>query len=72
MGSVHKMVAHILEQIMAICMVLSADHKSSHLLLTWRDTEVLEVINNVLSSLANLTNLLSGENMCRFLLLSWD
>ena len=61
-GSVHKMVACILEQVTAICMVLSADHKYSHLLPTWQDTEVLEVINKVLSPLADLTDLLSGEN----------
>lgn len=57
-GSVHKMVAHILEQITAIRLVLSADHKCSHLLPTWQDSEVLEIINNVLSSLADLTDLL--------------
>ena len=60
-GSVHKMVARILEQITAIRLVLSADHKCSHLLPTWQDTEILEVINNVLSPLADLTDLLSGE-----------
>ena len=34
-GSVHKMVARIFEQVTAIRMVLSADHKYSHLLPTW-------------------------------------
>ena len=43
------MVARILEQVIAIRMILNADHKCSHLLLTWQDTEVLEVINEVLS-----------------------
>ena len=61
MGSIHKMVARILEQIMAIRRVLSADHKCCHLLPTWQDTEVLEVIDNMLSPLADLTDLLSGE-----------
>ena len=56
--SVHKMVAHFLEQITAIRLVLSANHKCSHLLPTWQDTEVLD---NVLSPLADLTELLSGE-----------
>ena len=60
-GSIHKMVARILEQVTAIRMVLSADHKYSHLLPTWQDIEVLEVINEVLSPLADLTDLLSGE-----------
>ena len=55
------MVARILEQVTAIRMVLSADHKYSHLLPTWQDIEVLEVINEVLSPLADLTDLLSGE-----------
>ena len=60
-GSVHKMVACILEQITAIRRVLSGDHKCCHLLPTWQDTEVLEVIDNMLSPLADLTDLLSGE-----------
>ena len=60
-GSVHKMVARILEQITAIRLVLSVDHKHSHLLPTWQDIEVLEVINDVLSPLVDLTDLLSGE-----------
>ena len=55
------MVACILEQITAISQVLNAYHKSSHLLPTWQDTEVLEVINKVLFPLADLTDLLSGE-----------
>ena len=53
--------ACILEQITAIRQVLSAYHKSSHLLPTWQDTEVLKVINKVLFPLADLTDLLSGE-----------
>ena len=55
------MIARILEQITAIHLVLSADHKCYHPLPTWQDTEVLEVINKVLSPLADLTDLLSGE-----------
>ena len=60
------MVARIPEQITAIRLVLSANHKSSHLLPTWQDTEVLEVINKVLSPLADLTDLLSGEKCVGF------
>lgn len=41
----------------------SADYKCSYLLPTCQDTEVLQVINEVLSQLADLTNLLSCENM---------
>ena len=56
------MVTRILEQVQAIRVVLSADHKYSHLLPTWQDTEVLEAINLVLSSLDDLTDFLSGED----------
>ena len=55
------MVSRILEQVQAICIVLSADRKYSHLLPTWQDTEVLEAISIVLSSLDDLTDFLSGE-----------
>ena len=56
------MVSRILEQIQAIHVVLSADRKYSHLLPTWQDTEVLEAINFVLSSLDDLTDFLFGED----------
>ena len=62
-GHVHKVVICILEQITAIHVVLSADHKCSHLLPTWQDTKVLEAIDTVLSPLADMTNLLSRKNM---------
>ena len=55
------MVSRIVEQVQAIQIVLSADHKYSYLLQTWQDTEVLEAINTVLSSLDDLTDFLSGE-----------
>ena len=61
-GSIQKMVSRILEQVQAIRIVLSADWKFSHLLPTWQDTEVLEAINSVLSSLDDLTDFLSGED----------
>ena len=57
------MVSRILEQqVQAIRIALSADRKFSHLLPTWQDTEVLEAINSVLSSLDDLTDFLSGED----------
>ena len=56
--SVHKMVTR--EQITAIHLVVSV-HKYSHFLPIWQDTKVLEVINNVLSPLTDLTNVLSEE-----------
>jgi len=52
----------IFEQVQAIRIVLSADRKYSHLLPTWQDTEVLEVISSVLSTLDDLTDFLSGED----------
>ena len=61
-GSIQKIVFRILEQVQAIRIVLSADWKFSHLLPTWQDTEVLEAINSVLSSLDDLTDFLSGED----------
>ena len=57
-----KMVFCILEQVQAIHIVLSADRRYSHLLPTWQDTEVLEAINTVLSSLDDLTDFFSGEH----------
>ena len=61
-GSIQKMVSRILEQVQAIRIVSSADCKYSYLLPTWQDTEVLEAISTVLSSLDDLTDFLSGEH----------
>ena len=61
-GSIQKMVSRILVQVQAIRIVLSADHKYLHLLPTWQDTEVLEAISTVLSSLDDLTDFLSGKH----------
>lgn len=43
-------------------LVLSSDRKTSHLLLTWQDVEVLQSIDKALSPLSSLTDLLSGED----------
>ena len=56
-----KMVERVLEQEEAIRVVLSADRKASHLLLTWQDVDVLNAINDALSPLAKFTNVMSGE-----------
>lgn len=56
------MVERILEQESAIRVVLSADRKVSHLILTWQDIEVLLSIHKALSPLLSLTDILSGEN----------
>ena len=54
-------VSRFLEQEDAIHTVLSADRKAAHLIPTWQDLEVLTTIDQVLSPLSNLTNILSGE-----------
>ncbi|XP_051568269.1 zinc finger BED domain-containing protein 4-like isoform X2 [Myxocyprinus asiaticus] len=60
-GSKQAMIAWVLEQQSAISCVLSMDKKVRHLVPTWQDIEVTEVVNNSLSSLAEFTDALSGE-----------
>lgn len=55
------MIARVLEQERAIRQVLGNDRKSSHLIPTWQDIDVLESINKALSPLADLTDILSEE-----------
>ena len=57
------MVRRLLEQETAVRIVLSSDRKTSHLVLTWQDLEVLESLAKVLSPLAELTDSLSGKKM---------
>ena len=61
-GSSAKMVSRILEQEEAIRVVLSTDRKTSHLVPTWQDIDVLQSIHQALSPLCNLTDILSGED----------
>ena len=56
-----KMVDRILEQEVAIRSVLSADRKTSHLVPTWQDIDVLQSIHKALNPVSNLTDILSGE-----------
>ena len=51
----------LLEQEEAVRVALSADKKTSHLLPTWQDIDVLQSINVALNPLSTLTDLLSGE-----------
>ena len=51
----------ILEQEQAIRSVLSADRKTTHLIPTWQDIDVLQSIDAALNPLASLTDLLPGE-----------
>ena len=55
------MVHQLLEQEEAIRVVLSFDRKSTHLVPTWQDIDVLESLSKALSPVADLTDLLSGE-----------
>ncbi len=55
------MVKRILQQEQAIGSVLSADRKTTHLIPTWQDIDVLQSIDADLNPLASLTDLLSGE-----------
>ena len=57
-----KMVERILEQEEAIRVTLSADHKTSHLVPTWQDINVLQAIHTALLPLSNLTDILSAES----------
>ena len=56
------MVSRLLEQEEAVRVVLSSDRKTTHLLPTWQDIEVLESISKALSPIAELRDFLSGEN----------
>ena len=61
-GSSHKMVSRILEQEAAVRSVLGADRRTSHLIPTWQDVEFLESIDKALTPIADMTNILGGEN----------
>ena len=55
------MVSRILEQKEAIRLVLSADRSTTYIVPTWQDLDVLEAINQAISPLSSLTDILSGE-----------
>ena len=61
-GSSQNMVSRILEQEAAVRSVLGADRKPNHLIPKWQDIEVLELINKALTPIADMTNILGGEN----------
>ena len=56
------MVSQLLEQEPAVRAVLGTDRKTSHLIPTWQDIDVLESIAKALSPISGLTDFLSGEN----------
>lgn len=55
------MVSRILQQEEAIRVVLSADRNTTHLVPTWQDIDVLQSIDQALTPLSSLTDMLSGE-----------
>ena len=60
-GSQQRMIHRILKQENAICHVIGADRKTTHLIPTWQDTAVLESLDKALSSVAEFTNIMSME-----------
>ena len=60
-GSMAQMVKRILEQEGAIRLTLSSDRKTSDLVPTWQDIEVLQTIDKALSFLSTLTDILSAD-----------
>ncbi|XP_076591430.1 E3 SUMO-protein ligase ZBED1 [Chaetodon auriga] len=60
-GSKQKMVGRVLEQTPAIKRVLD-DRRHQHLIPSWQDIAVLELVNAALKPAAEFTDLLSGES----------
>ena len=60
-GSTEKMVSRLLEQEPAVRQVLVGDRKTTHLVPTWQDIEVLESLQSAIKPLADFTDMLSGE-----------
>ena len=56
------MIAQVLEQEKAASQVLSNDRKTAHLTATWLAIEVLESTNKALAPLADLIDIISGED----------
>ena len=60
------MVARVLEHKKAVRQVLSNTRKTAHLITTWQDIQVLESINKDLAPLADLIDIISGEDYIRY------
>ena len=61
-GSKEKMVARVLEQEKAIRQVVGTDRKTSHLVPTWQDIDVLQSVHFAVKNLTDLQIImLSGE-----------
>uniref|UniRef100_A0A1X7UE71 HAT C-terminal dimerisation domain-containing protein n=1 Tax=Amphimedon queenslandica TaxID=400682 RepID=A0A1X7UE71_AMPQE len=62
------MIGLILEQEKAVRQVLGFDRKTTHLIPNWQDLDVMESLDEVLSPLAEFTNILSSEKLINDLL----
>ena len=60
-GSSYEMVERLMEQMEAIRVVLASDRKSSHLIPSWQDCDVLDSITGALKPLKEMTDVLAGE-----------
>ena len=60
-GSKYKMMERVIEQEHAIRRVLSQDRKSSHLVPTWQDIDVIESVVKALQPVSEFTDMLSGK-----------
>ncbi|XP_014195077.2 E3 SUMO-protein ligase ZBED1-like [Haplochromis burtoni] len=60
-GSKQRMIQRLLEQEKAITQVLAADKTTRHLMLTWQDIEVLDLVSTALSPLLEFTDAFSAE-----------
>ena len=56
------MIQRILEQEQAIRQILSTDRKTTQLIPSWQDIEVLESVSKALNPVADFTDILSGED----------
>ena len=60
-GSSYEMVERLMEQMEALRVVLASDRKSSHLIPSWQDCDVLDSITGALKPLKEMTDVLAGE-----------
>ena len=55
------MIERLIEQMEAVRVVLASDRKSSHLIPSWQDCDVLDSIVGALKPLKEMTDVLAGE-----------
>ena len=57
----YEMVERLIEQMETIRVVLASDRKTSHLIPSWQDCDVLDSLSAALKPLKEMTDALSGE-----------